>query len=242
MFSFRRYAMLLKCYLVENRKSLLTLCAVMWGIMILICVKLAMSVNPESYYYLWKEHSQLTDELVVITMLAAIFGCLSGSIMFSSLKDRAGRIRVLMRPASMVEKFAVCLTVYVVLFAAIFMLGWVVSDALHAVISGYHLIWNMDLGLSFDLGVVYVLSLLFMQSLFALGSAVWPKRSFAKTFLCLFVFVFLSMFTNWFDWPVIRALDSFPVVTVTLCVLIAGIYALAWWRFRNVQLTQRFMN
>lgn len=246
LFSLRRYALLLKCYLVENRKSLLTLCAVMWGVMILICVRMALEPTDYGYYLredlLYAEFSKLSLELRTMILLFVVFGCLSGSIMFSTLKDRAGRIRVLMRPASMVEKFAVCLTVYVVLFAVAFMAGWAISDGLHSVISGCRLIWFVDLGVTFDEAVMYALVILFMQSLFALGSAVWPKRSFAKTFLCLFIFVLLSMFTNWIDWPIIRALDSFPVMTVTLSVLTVGVYALAWWRFRNVQLTQRFMN
>lgn len=225
-FSASRYWSLLKRYLVENRKSLLFFTGVVWGVIMLICVNIGRFLD-------------VAIELSLFAALFMVFACLSASYMFSSLRTKELRVNTLMLPASMLEKYMVRFTVYIVMFVPMYLLACVAGDLVRALVHDSETIWSFD----FDwfLGRFSVMSVLMYQSLYALGSSLWPRHSFFKTFLALFGLMFACMlFFPWSAFLWFDEISEFGLYAFMVSVTVAA-YVAAWFRFRSVQVVQRFM-
>lgn len=244
-FDFSRYSMLLRRYLVENRRSLLSFWGVMLGVMLLISHLVTPSLshmileNPENLALVL-----VSAEMSAFAPLYAIFSCLSGSAMFSSLSTRPGRIHTLMAPGSMLEKFAVRLTVYLPMFIVAFIISALVADTFRAITTHTASILAVGSPMAADtFGLTLSLTLL-LQALYALGSSLWPRRSFIKSFLALFLLMFL-MLNFLCDMSLLHWLNSIHItVTGVIAILLAatvGIYFLAWLRFSRAEVVKRFM-
>lgn len=123
--------------------------------------------------------------------------------MADDLRNRQGRIRLLMRPAPMTEKYIARWLIYVVGFVILYFLAVAIADAVRVVLAAifypdYHVCYifnaltgdtenaNKVLGqpeyratLIEAITAVYFL----IQSFFVLGSTVWYRTSFIKTFI-----------------------------------------------------------
>lgn len=265
-FSWIRVGMLLKRYFAQNRRSLLMVLAVFFGLMLFIGLMISRYVDgaPERLSMYW-------FIAIWITILAYT---ITASLTFSSLTTKQRRLTEMMVPATKFEKFTTCIIIYVIIFPVAIWISDAAADILSAVVFG-HLPsifyffsildeFNFE-GLSDTIGAVHAFFfivallygiILFSQSIYTLGSAWWPKKSFIKTSLVMYgAQMLLPLFIPWeslgnlMDWLFKGFDDSnniMPLVTMWSFVLIIflvdfGVFALAWRRFKNTQLVQKFM-
>lgn len=200
-------------------------------------------------------------------MIFSVGITIMGSLTFISMNSKNGRISTLMLPASMSEKFWLRFLEYgicgVVLLAVGYILGLIVVGVSFAgsevilnrfdslcVVDGTHdVVWS--------LGIILGLPVLMGNAFYALGSSIWPRASWIKTWVCqqvigvLFLFAgafgFFKVVSSWInrldkiDPASINENAIFWTYVVIFVALIVACWSLAWWRFRNTQIVQRFM-
>lgn len=193
-----------------------------------------------------------------------------GSLTFSSYSSKPKRISAMMLPAKKSEKFLSMLIVYIVfgnivLFGSIFLSEWITAS-MYGLTSAFEQIQvpfrytpeeiKSFVPLIYWAAVCYVL---IPQAIYVLGSALWPRLSFLKTAIAMsviqLVFTIImpfSLMNSWinpfidfmrehFDSPE-SAYNSCCFILVCAYLLLAGIYVLAWLRFRNLAVAKRFLS
>lgn len=186
-----------------------------------------------------------------------------GSLTFISMNSKEGRIMTIMMPASMLEKFLVRFLLYFVGGLLVLCVGYFVGILeliltfadIDAVFPISNIIGdNQDRESIFGMMVVIGLPLLFGNAFYALGSSVWPRTSWVKTWVVQqilgILFLFMGAF-GLFDFiPVLMRYvgniiefdyQVFWLYVAVFAVLITTCWVLAWFRFRNTQIVQRFM-
>ena len=199
-FSAARTLSLTALYISENRRKLLLRTALLLGVMICIAV-----INiPYSYSWEWPQKDfQLNELLGFYYFGGLILSCLGASLMMEDIRSKEGRIRLLMHPTPIAETFLSRWLIYVIAFPVIFLLSVALADAIRVGIAsitlpGYNaefifrpiFIDNENtrsvLGpphyrTTFVASFIYIY--FFIQSLFVLGSTIWTRSSFLKTFI-----------------------------------------------------------
>ena len=188
-----------------------------------------------------------------------------GSMTFISMNSRAGRISTIMLPASMTEKFLLRFLIYfiggVVLLNLGFFIGELAACLLFAGMDLFKIFPNafdtpgITAGVVGKALIITTLPMLLGNAIYSLGSALWPKTSWVKTWVVLqilwLLFAFtgaFGMFNIIFDFFKLIFMDIrgnedllFWCYTAIFIALIAGCWVIAWWRFRNTQIVQHFM-
>ncbi len=235
-FNFSRFTSLLKRYLVVNRKQLIFLYGVMIGITILVAAIVGNAEResaPEASF-----GALLLEELIFMGFILMGFSCIISSNMFSSLQSKTSRITTLMLPASSAEKYWVHFSVYIIGFYIMAIIASVLNDITISLCSGLPLEFSMVYFLR-ESDVELVAFFIFYQAVFALGSVIWPKRSFFKTFFALFLITILSIFNHSLILSLLYPiLNYFYILIFSLAALC---YVFAWLRFRKVQVIQKFL-
>lgn len=140
----------------------------------------------EAYY---RYHACIRSWLSVIFMFATAF---FASTAFYSMASKEGRLRILTTPASHFEKFMSAFLISVIGGWLVCVAGWWLAEYLNywlfSLLTPYGKIFRpTELGPMFNglqptfLSIIIFIPL-FLQSLFFLGSTVWPRLSFPKTF------------------------------------------------------------
>ncbi len=240
-----RFLNLLKRYIVENRKQLTFLYGVMWGVMILVILILTRSNNIHTLVTAESDSitiglREIGERIAVYTFFLLGFGSIVSSYMFSNFTSKRGRISALMVPASMTEKYLVRFTVYIIGFLVMFVIGVILSEFAYICYTkhpdAFRLSFFCNSQHIFNDSVM--LSILSYQAIFALGSAIWPRRSFFKTFTVIFVLMVFGMFNTSIVAIFFNGRISY---WVNCTIIILACYVLAWIRFRKIQVIQRFM-
>ncbi|MDE5841136.1 MAG: hypothetical protein K2H49_09470, partial [Muribaculaceae bacterium] len=98
----------------------------------------------------------------------------------------------------------------------------------------------------------FILLGLFGNSLYALGSSLWPRLSWLKTTIVVMavqwivaIFLMMGIFSN-FNFEDFFNFDNgeYVFLWIVICILSIlniGCWLLAWLQFRNTQIIQRFM-
>lgn len=266
-FSLPRFNSLVKRNIIENRRSLAMTFGTMTGIFFLIAIFFRFNCEDLTYY----------PSIGIFAMFfIGISFQVTGSLTFNNLAQKDRRIQSLMLPASQWEKFLANILIYVVFGSILLIAGAFLSDLIVNLInrSTPTAFWifkpdfrdglfdsvadpKLPVGLLL-FAICYSVAMLiaFFQSLFVLGSTLWPQRSFIKTFLALMIFQWVAafftpailnffsglnighyMYTENYMGVVIRCILVMLVETIIVC----GVYALAWWRYKSLQLTQLFL-
>lgn len=147
-----------------------------------------------------------------------VFGCLSASLVMEKMKNKTSRLSTLMTPCTPFEKFFSRWLVSTIVFLVVFLIAFKLADYTRVLV--YSLIYPdvKEVILPVDLGdlvgsgkrwflfnetyqLILILSIYcFVQSLFVLGSSVWPKNSFLKTFvsvtIIVLIYVLMGMLTG----------------------------------------------
>lgn len=199
-----------------------------------------------------------------------VFASISGSLMFSSMASKEGRTSMLTSPNSVFEKFLMQFIIYFVIFFIVYFCAMIIGDWLR-VFSCKLMAENPSMVK--PMGLKYMLSLGWSDSLdeeaasiiptmsywgcalsiaiFSLGSAVWPKNSFVKTFAFLIAMqmvmglvavtsfsVFIhSSFKPRFD---LEVNEIMMLINVISAILFTGFYLLAYRRFTESEIINRW--
>ncbi|MCM1490891.1 MAG: hypothetical protein NC095_08720 [Muribaculum sp.] len=232
-----------------------------------ISIPVGWSSTPESIAT-WIKMKYLGYYSMASFFIFSIGMTIYGSLTFVSMNSKNGRISTLMMPASMLEKYAVRFLEYTIggllIMIAGYALGLLVEFISFAGNDIFAVENNDMLTISknswheiFIVSTIFGLAILFGNAFYALGSSIWPRSSWIKTWVCqqiigvIFLFAgafglfkIVSNFINWLDKIDTTSINEnaiFWTYVVIFIALIAGCWALAWWRFRNTQIVQRFM-
>ena len=207
-FSAPRFVSLCRKEMVESWKANLLRFVMMYGIMAIAFVwnGYLQYNHPESLVNRGITQDPIwTFELGAFVWALVIMGLLSASFIMERMKSKTNRIAMLMTPATMFEKFFSRWLVFTFGFLIVFLIAFKLADwtrvavymvsypELKDIIASTplsHLVGKGQFWTVFDDCNYFMLGVsayFFAQSLFVLGSSIWPKNSFVKTFSAIVV-------------------------------------------------------
>lgn len=245
----------LKKEVSDNRKILLLAIAGIFG----LCITIGTFAG-------FNQTGGGPGELSFFCVMSLVISCVVASLSFSNLKKKDTRISTLLIPDTMFDKFFVRWIAVVPLLMIVLIIGFYFvefsrilvfrithSPEVIAASGDYCTVmnpWNMLLKPMNDpsiasLNGMFFASYLLFQSVYLLGSVLWPKLSFIKTFAALWVLqtiasiVLLSVH--------IEVPKGVEIDGTTFFWSLAGIeffftllfYILAYFRFRNTQVVYK---
>lgn len=216
---------------------------------------LVLLVMPHALHFLMDFDGSFRESLrieVIGTMLFILTFWGPFSI-YSAFREKHGIGSFLMIPASALEKFASMVVICFILLPVAFCACSFVVDSLFAIV--FKDIYGGFISLSsvngeFEIGRV-LLSIFSLVGVALLGNVVFKKRASAKTILCILGLTFLSGigFTGHFSNIVMeegnvdalvlqeKAEQILHAVQIIAALIIAGIYALTYWRIKKIQIS-----
>lgn len=205
-------------------------------------------------------------EVIFFTVIMFFAGAYVASTAFKSFSSAPEALSSMMIPASQFEKFMVKWLVAVPCFFIIYVVfamfaDWVrvafIEMHYHIEVSTFD--WNQLFFHSEEIAfkqfsLVGIMAFLWVQSFFLLGSIVWPRVSYMKTFVTLFA---LGLIYGWFDFWFYDLLekpgmmfvapewldngDLLPnLIVLALTVLTLFNYCLTFMRFREAETIVRW--
>jgi hypothetical protein len=271
-FSLPRFMNLCRKEMVENWKSNVLRMVLMYGVMAVVMVW-----NGYFEYRYWHsgqiEDPAWTFLLVVFIWSLWGFGCLSASFTMEKMKTKTSRTSMLMVPATPFEKFFSRWFVFTVVFLVIFLISYKLADYTRFIIYSLAYPEEKDFIIPVDLShlvgerkTYYTLcrtglqfgallsAYFFVQSLFVLGSSIWPKNSFLKTFasgtVIAIVYFLLAVFMskmflengNYYSENVFTGMSEDTAMSI---MIVVGIFftlmnwTLAYLRFKESEIVNR---
>lgn len=265
-FSWSRVWFLIRRYFNENFRQLSMTLGVMFGIMLFFGIMINKTVGDYDHF----DGTGFVLWLLLFGIIAFSF-TIVGSQTFSSMATKPKRIVAMMVPASKSEKFVSLLLIYNVIAPVLIVASALVVDLLTSLMflhepffikylsnigEFFRQIRIEDYGMEIFIGIVALVcgSMLSSIATYTLGSALWPKKSFIKTFCVLFAIqVFMPFFipadltlrfVRWLqdvDWGNLN-IHVLAWGGIALVYLFdALLYWLAWCRYRSTQIIQKFM-
>ena len=271
-FSLPRFMNLCRKEMVENWRSNVLRMVLMYGVMAVVRVW-----NGYFEYRYWHsgqiEDPAWTFLLVVFIWSLWGFGCLSASFTMEKMKTKTSRTSMLMVPATPFEKFFSRWFVFTVVFLVIFLISYKLADYTRFIIYSLAYPEEKDFIIPVDLShlvgerkTYYTLcrtglqfgallsAYFFVQSLFVLGSSIWPKNSFLKTFasgtVIAIVYFLLAVFMskmflengNYYSENVFTGMSEDTAMSI---MIVVGIFftlmnwTLAYLRFKESEIVNR---
>ena len=267
-FDIKRFGLLLKKDFFENWRKYMLQALTLFSI-ILVCF-IFQSLNKYSHsngdYLISYGYDMINGQLVIICFIIftgayAVFL----SQMMDSIRNKQKRIHYLTFPCSSLEKYLSKLIIHVVGFILVFLASVYLADLIRIIIyslpeSNFEVRSIRLLGELFDekdnkpmalLSAIY----LFILSLYALGSTFWQKSGFVKTTVALgaiavtgvlIIFgVAATLFTpeSQIDLPKLSQGTQdilYYIATAITFVCTVFIYVLAYYRFKEAELIERW--
>ncbi len=273
-FSSNRFSALMKADIAVNKSNYIKL--IIGGTGVFIAIALLISILALIAINGVKNNTALTPEIMegaikahqqtyafsysaIAAWILSIGLTVLGSITFSNLSSKRKRISTLMIPASKAEKFFLNIIIYLVGGTLTLLIGFYIGVGVCKLIFnggfGAENFFQYLFGTSAT-GTVctfFILWSLFGYSLFALGSSLWPKLSWIKTWVVTMIIQWIgtialiiistaditwsAFFMYWEDHLTLLKGTGITVLAILNIVC----WVLAWWRYRNVQIIQRFM-
>lgn len=182
-----------------------------------------------------------------------------GSLTFSNLNSKRSRISAFMIPASQTEKFLLRFLTYFVGGTVLLLIGLFIGLLICQIAFGGasaamdEIYSFMNQTFSGYIVTAFILMAILGNSLYALGSSLWPRQSWVKTWvLCmviqwigtLILILFSAADIHWFAF--FNFLEHNIGLfkwggLIILALLNIACWVLAWWRYKNTQIIQRFM-
>lgn len=262
-FSLPRFMNLCRKEMVENWRSNALRTVLLYGVM-----TVAMVWNGYFEYQSYFNNSQdpvWSFSLVLFIWSLWGFGCLSASFTMEKMKTKTSRIAILMLPATPFEKFFSRWMVSTVAFLLVFLISYKLADYTRVLIYTLaypekQMIAPVDLShlvgdaqyytlCSTYLQFVAIISgYFFIQSLFVLGSSVWPRNSFLKTFatgaITAMVYISVGAFLTKSllygkNIVFMSEVETFTTLIIG-CVLFTCVnWVLAYFRFKESEIINR---
>lgn len=256
-FDFGRFGKCLMRELKLNCKAWLLRMLLMFGVttILLIIATHPHHISPEDYGALQSEGSFLISRLC-----AFVFCGLGASLFMENMTSNGLRLNSIMSPVSQLEKFATRFTICIVFVTLAYLLCYTLADVVRVMyvrtqygdlpnlhFFGWYSVMRMAESKWFLWSYFFA-----MQMTFVLGSTVWPKNSFLKTFgtvvvICL-VFMYAAINLDSYFGP-----QGPCAISHSACVLlkywIANYAPLIWsafclitsyYRFKESEIINRF--
>lgn len=266
-FSMARACTLIQRNIIENKRYLAMIFGVIFGLTLCISILITKAFHGDGRYY-----SDVAARIVAIATAFAWIAIITvqvlGSIAFNNLNSKSRRISALMLPAARSEKFFANIAIYLAGGNICLILFLFASDSLSAAIFGMSPAWTkIPLAEMFqslqaaEISIAAILGLLwfglFAQSIYLIGSVLWPRLSFLKTFVALLALQIVlpiilpldmigaaltnifNVFDNW-NAPEIVAHIMGWATMLMLYVLLAAMYLIAWHIYKRTEVIQRF--
>lgn len=268
-FSFPRFANYFKKVLVEDRKRLLQRIITVFGLLVVFG-----AIISDSCYQHYMEALKMgivrneidpaIDGLMPLFVFGLFIGCaLSASFIMEPMGSKTGRIYELMLPATSFEKYFVRWFIYTIGYLVVYYLLFLLVDVMRVCV--FSVIYpEIDI-ITFlnpyaeivafrdDPSLGFIVSLyLLLQSIFVLGSSLWPKYAFLKTFTAYTILgmAFSAFFVgimNLFDrpgnsyiMPVLSEDTLFLIATCGVMLVTLFFWWLAYKRFKEMEVVNRW--
>lgn len=234
------------------------------GVLICLALAFACDANYNRAYYPKQIDPALSTLVPFYIVLGYIFAALGGSFMFTSLKSKQGRISTLMIPALASEKLISRMGIYVVIFPVFYILAVCIAefarcsyilttDPVLPVTPVYAIFSNPEALAYFTpskypflVPCLIITGVFTVQSFFILGSILWPKLSYPKTFAMLFILFFtysisvylvgenLSRGLTYPRGPMKIVNEYIPYIILAFeFIVIIFNWTMAWWRLKE---------
>lgn len=264
-FSMSRFVNLCRKELVENWRTNMLRMALLYGIMTLVLLWVG--------YLKYEYKSALVDDdrmwsstLVLFMWSLWGFGCLSASLTMEKMKSKTGRLSVLMTPATSFEKYFSRWVVSTFLFLVVFLIAFRLADYTRVLV--YTLSYPdleeiAALPLSHFVGdntgyytlcrttnefIMVIALYFFTQSCFVLGSSIWPRSAFLKTFVAgIFIVAVYALLIVWMfelsdkgnspSWLTNEV--AFTLLSIACAVFTLFNWTLAYFRFKESEIINR---
>ncbi len=255
-FDIARFGNCLKRDLMLNGRSWLLRGLMMLGVTTLLLI-FATNIGMGAEYEKGIDMIHKGSCFVVMKFCGTVFCALGASLFMENMTSNGLRLNSLMSPASDLEKylsrFLICIVGVTIAFVACFAL----ADLLR--VAYYHIQYPAETVHYFgpfaiqDLAeniFYFWIGLFAVQSTFVLGSTVWPKNSFLKTFgaIVVFMIVFIIVSNNVYglflepghcfttESTITNVTDA---MKVAVFVWIAFCYITAYFRFKESEIINR---
>lgn len=274
VFSSQRFATLLKTDIAVNKSNYLKL--IIGSIGIFAAVALLVSIFAGIDINSLKQNSTLSDTLIEDIIktkqqtYGAIYDSISlwifsigltvlGSLTFSNMSSKKMRISALMIPASRVEKFCLRVMIYPVAGTVTLIIGFILGLCIEQIAfgGGFEVVDQteklFDQELSGAVTTGFILMFILGISMYALGSALWPRLSWIKTWVVSMIIEWIGIFVliiissadiSWYSffnfWSQHIDLLKWIIISV-LVILNIACWVFTWLRYKNTQIIQRFM-
>ena len=268
-FSFPRFANYFKKVLVEDRKRLLQRIITVFGLLVVFS-----AIISDSCYKHYMEALKIgivrneidpaIDGLMPLFVFGLFIGCaLSASFIMEPMSSKTGRIYALMLPATSFEKYFVRWFIYTIGYLVVYYLLFLLVDVMRVCV--FSVVYpEIDIitfinpyaeivALRDEVPLGFVVSLyLLLQSIFVLGSSLWPKYAFLKTFTAYTILgmafsAFFAGLMNLFDrpgnsyiMPVLSEDTLFLIATCGVMMVTLFFWWLAYKRFKEMEVVNRW--
>ena len=268
-FSFPRFANYFKKVLVEDRKRLLQRIITVFGLLVVFG-----AIISDSCYQHYMEALKIgivrseidpaIDGLMPLFVFGLFIGCaLSASFIMEPMSSKTSRIYALMLPATSFEKYFVRWFIYTIGYLVVYYLLFLLVDVMRVCVFSVvypeiDIITFLNpyaeiLSLRDDAALGFVVSLyLLLQSIFVLGSSLWPKYAFLKTFTAYTILgmAFTAFFAgimnlfnrpgNSYIMPVLSEDTLFLIATCGILLVTLFFWWLAYKRFKEMEVVNRW--
>lgn len=270
-FDMHRFMTLCRKEMVESWKVNLLRMALMYGAMAVVLTFIGYNTYSSSSISPQVGARDIQDSsLIAFVWFGFIFSCLSASFIMEKMKTKTSRLSALMTPATSFEKFFSRWVVFTVVFMLVFLIAFLLADYTRVLICMLlfpkidtvgavelkYLFTNNDAYFNIFHSVAQFLLLisgyLFLQSCFVLGSSIWPKNAFLKTFVAgLFLVITYSLLAVGFAKLLLADSHSFnsaldlsektiaSATSVCLACLALFNWTLAYFRFKETEIINR---
>lgn len=255
-----KFYLLVKKELTDNRKPLLLALTGILGTFILLGA------------FLGWTRALIEVEIVLYILLGTILLSIGASLAFSNMKTKEGRINTLMLPVPILQKFFIRWIAAIPLLLAVVIFGMLLGDWVRIIVLGLtdkfsqykigfelsddyvnqkmkifeYIITklNNDFEPVFFIFITAVLSAITVQAVYFLGSILWPKLSFIKTWAVTQVLqivlgigivfsveshLFVGLFSSF-------SFTGFMIIYILFAVFFCvALYWLAYLRFKRSQ-------
>lgn len=273
-FSSDRFMALIKADFTANKSNYIKLAigatGVFLAIALLISIFTVMDINSH------KELASMTGRVVdsaiasrqttggmtyfTISMWVLCIGLtVLGSLTFSNLSTKRSRISAFMIPASQTEKFVLRLLTYMVGGTLLLIIGFLIGLLICQIAFGgataamAEIFEFLNQDYSCFIVAAFILMALLGNSIYALGSALWPKLSWIKTWVVCMVIQWIGTIIlvivsvadiHWFAFFNFceQNFGFFKWGGLTILALLnIACWIFAWIRYKSTQIIQRFM-
>ena len=276
-FSLPRFMNLCRKEMVESWRSNVLRMVLMYGVMAVVLVWNGYTQYNyhDSVYFIRHANTDPAWGFILMAFLwfLFVFGCLSASLVMEKMKNKTSRLSTLMTPSTPFEKFFSRWLISTIVFLVVFLIAFKLAD--YTRVSIYSLIYPdakgaiLPVNLGYLVGsgkrwflfnetyeLIFVLSIYcFIQSLFVLGSSVWPKNSFLKTFVAVTIIVLIyvvvgiavgNMLFNGshnrdcsYIFSSITEQQAFNLASIAFVLFALVNCTLAYFRFKESEIIQR---